>query len=634
MAIKSVTGKAYAAPSRFDEYQAELGRYLAANPNPAPSNIDYSTPLTDRAGDSGQVSDDAWQNQQYNAWLKSLPPDQQAEYKQVSDAKYSKGQSTIRGAFMAAMAAMTAGGALASQAGAAGATGAVGSAGGELTAGLSQAQIAALAEGANSAVIPGAAAGTGAAGGAGAMVFNPAMDSQMANVAGVAGSGVGTTNVPAWAATGGAAIPGGGMVDAAGKLVSAGGGAIKAVTNAVGGTGSLWGPVISAGAGLIANQTGLNAAGNAADAALAQQQAQADAQAKLGQDQLAFNKQVYTDGQAARDAALKQSQQVSDAQVAGMQFATDQAKADQAYRVGTFQPLEKGIVADATGYDTQQRRLDAAASAQADVDQSFAATNAAGDRDLARSGIAPGSGKAMSLMQDASIAQAASRAGAGTMAVRNVEQQGYARKMDAASLGRNLPANQAVQQQIAQTTGTAATGASTAGLVAQQSGVPSMNQGYSGAAYANGSAGNLYGNVANAYNQVANANQTGFGQLASAAGNVLSSPQGQNWMSNLFTSDKKVKSGTGKPADKKKALAQINATPVEDGWRYDPAKGGPNDGGVRHTGPMAQNVRRTMGSAVAPGGKAIDMVSMNGRLMAGMQALTDRVKRLEQRRSA
>ena len=102
MAIKSVTGKAYAAPSRFDEYQAELGRYLAANPNPAPSNIDYSTPLTDRAGDSGQVSDDAWQNQQYNAWLKSLPPDQQAEYKQVSDAKYSKGQSTSRGAFMAA----------------------------------------------------------------------------------------------------------------------------------------------------------------------------------------------------------------------------------------------------------------------------------------------------------------------------------------------------------------------------------------------------------------------------------------------------------------------------------------------------------------------------------------------------
>jgi hypothetical protein len=49
---------------------------------------------------------------------------------------------------------------------------------------------------------------------------------------------------------------------------------------------------------------------------------------------------------------------------------------------------------------------------------------------------------------------------------------------------------------------------------------------------------------------------------------------------------------------------------------------------------MAQRVRQTMGEEVAPGGKAIDVVSMNGKLIAGMQALTKRVARIEQRVAA
>ena len=68
---------------------------------------------------------------------------------------------------------------------------------------------------------------------------------------------------------------------------------------------------------------------------------------------------------------------------------------------------------------------------------------------------------------------------------------------------------------------------------------------------------------------------------------------------------------------------------MHDGWRYDPAKGGPNDGGKPHVGPMAQRVRQTMGEAAAPGGKEIDLVNMNGRVLAGMQALAQRMKKLE-----
>jgi hypothetical protein len=41
---------------------------------------------------------------------------------------------------------------------------------------------------------------------------------------------------------------------------------------------------------------------------------------------------------------------------------------------------------------------------------------------------------------------------------------------------------------------------------------------------------------------------------------------------------------------------------------------------------MAQTVRRNMGEAVAPGGKVIDLVSMNGRMMAAVQELAREVK--------
>lgn len=83
-----------------------------------------------------------------------------------------------------------------------------------------------------------------------------------------------------------------------------------------------------------------------------------------------------------------------------------------------------------------------------------------------------------------------------------------------------------------------------------------------------------------------------------------------------------------------KALAQVEGTPVHDGWRCDPAKGGVDDGGKAHTGPMAQRVRQTLGEAAAPGGKSIDPVTMNGRMLAAVQALSKRVKKVEHRLAA
>ena len=422
------------------------------------------------------------------------------------------------------------------------------------------------------------------------------------------------------------------------------------VGGALGISGAAAAGIAAAGIGAYGAISAADSNANAADNATAAQSRIADGQTQLGRDQLGFNKQVYSDGADARSSALDLSKRVGAAQLQGMQFATETAKDYDAYNKGTFRPLEQKVVGEAQGYDTPERRLQAAAAAQGDVDQSFAATQAASERDLARDGIAPGSGKAMSLMQDAMVSQAAARAGAGTTAVRNVEQQGFSRSMDAASLGRNLPSNQAVQEHVGTLAGTAAATSGMQGINAQQSGVGNVNAGYAGAASAGNSAGNLFGSVASLNNQAAVQTAAGFGQLGQAVGSLSKNPAATNWMSGLFSSpaapsnaaympqqtddlgiasDKNIKTGTGKPASGKKALAQIAATPVESGWKYDPAKGGPDDGGQPHTGPMAQTVRRTMGESMAPGGTKIDLVNMNGKLMAGMQELTKRVKKLE-----
>jgi hypothetical protein len=101
-------------------------------------------------------------------------------------------------------------------------------------------------------------------------------------------------------------------------------------------------------------------------------------------------------------------------------------------------------------------------------------------------------------------------------------------------------------------------------------------------------------------------------------------------MSGFGLSDKNKKKSTGQPADTAKALEEVMSVPVEEGWEYDESKGAPaGSGGKKHTGPMAQNVRKVMGDKAAPRGEILDFVEINGKLMASMQELGKRVQKLE-----
>lgn len=98
------------------------------------------------------------------------------------------------------------------------------------------------------------------------------------------------------------------------------------------------------------------------------------------------------------------------------------------------------------------------------------------------------------------MAQAAAKAGAASKARDNVELQGYARKMDAANMGRNLASNQATSAGVALNAGNSAANNAGTPLTQANQAMATMGQGFGTAIQGNNSAGNLYGQAAQIQN--------------------------------------------------------------------------------------------------------------------------------------
>lgn len=138
-----------------------------------------------------------------------------------------------------------------------------------------------------------------------------------------------------------------------------------------------------------------------------------------------------------------------------------------------------------------------------------------------------------------------------------------------------------------------------------------MQSGYGQTIGANNSAANIYGNIGSLQNQT-NAQDTN---------NMLAMAK----IGSMAVSDKNKKTKRKKVSGKL-ALSMINKMPVES-WKY--KKGVADEG--EHIGPMAQDVQKAAGDEAAPGGKMIDLVTLNGLNLAAVQHLDQRVKRLEKR---
>ena len=212
------------------------------------------------------------------------------------------------------------------------------------------------------------------------------------------------------------------------------------------------------------------------------------------------------------------------------------------------------------------------------------------------------------------------KAGAASAARTQVETIGQARKMDAANLGRGLVSNQATSAGLALNQGnsSASNMAATGGIAGQ--GAALMNSGLSEAQSGLAGATNTYGQITNVQNQANQASSGMWGALGSVGGAALS-----NAPALMAMSDENLKAEI-EPVDPGKALEAVAATPVSN-WAYKHGLG-VSDGGQRHMGPMAQDIQKTMGNDVAPEGKKIDLIAMNGILTTSVQGLNAKVDKI------
>lgn len=247
--------------------------------------------------------------------------------------------------------------------------------------------------------------------------------------------------------------------------------------------------------------------------------------AELSQEQLDWAKEIYAETAPDREEAKRRANELSDLQMEQMRRAADQSEKLQARYDAMYLPVERSIIADAASYDTDARKAAEAGRAVADVEQAFANTRGQSQRAMARMGVNPSDGRQAAMSSQMDAQQALARATAANNARRNVETQGWARRMDAAGLGRGVVSGQATQAGMAANLGNSALNASNAALGAGQSGAGIMQGGYQGAISGNTAAGNMWGNIANqqaAASQAESANMAaGAGAVATVAGVII-----------------------------------------------------------------------------------------------------------------
>lgn len=335
-------------------------------------------------------------------------------------------------------------------------------------------------------------------------------------------------------------------------------------------------------------------------------------QADLSKEQLEWMKQLYAETAPDRKAAIDRANLVSDKQLAAMDAQTKLTQDYADYQKNTFQPLEKGIVADSQKYDTQERRDAEVGQAVSDVNQSFSAAQDATNRNMARMGVNPASGAFAAGQQQLQAQKVLAQVQGMKGARDKVETQGYARKMDSANLGRGLASSQATSAGVALNQGNSAVSNGQVGGAVTAQGAQMVNAGYAGAQNGLAGASNSFTNIAR-INQQASDNSGTLGMIGSLAGTAAKL---------YMSSDENVKEKI-EPVDPQDALETVNKTPVSE-WQY--KKGNIASGGLkRHVGPMAQDVQKNMGDKVAPNGKKIDLISMNGITMAAIQQLSRKV---------
>ena len=250
----------------------------------------------------------------------------------------------------------------------------------------------------------------------------------------------------------------------------------------------------------------------------------ANIQKQTADDYLNFAKSQYEELKPML-ASITNSQLQTDAEnrARGAEYAN--------YERNTFRPLEQSIVADAASFNTETKQREFADRAAADVKSAFGVARDQSTRGLASFGINPNSGRFASLNNQLSTAEALGVAGAATRARSDAEQMGFARKMDAAGLGRNLASNASTAYGISLSASDAAGRSGMAGANYMGGAYGQAGNMYGGAANSYGTAGNIYGQEFNTRMQGYQADSAATGALYQGIGSMVGTAGGMGFAS-------------------------------------------------------------------------------------------------------
>jgi hypothetical protein len=164
-----------------------------------------------------------------------------------------------------------------------------------------------------------------------------------------------------------------------------------------------------------------------------------DTGAQLGREQMALGREQLAAAERVYERQLGIADRVADAQVATMEETRRQAQQYFNHWDSNFRGMEEKMVREAQDYDTAANRERLTAQAAQDAATAFAVTKGASERNMRSMGIDPRSGRYQAMDAQSDIALAGQRAAAMNSTRNQAQQIGWAKRLDAAGLGRGMP---------------------------------------------------------------------------------------------------------------------------------------------------------------------------------------------------
>lgn len=220
-----------------------------------------------------------------------------------------------------------------------------------------------------------------------------------------------------------------------------------------------WGLVASAAIGVVGGIYSSNKASKANKNLQQTAAAGADQDRELARETLAYYRERDAQSAGLQRQANAIAGKVANSQVALMDQQRQISGEYHTRNKSVFWPLENSIVKNANEFDTPARREAEAGKAVADVGLQIDGERQAMVRNQQRIGVNPSSGNSLAMNNQMSLASASAKGAAATGARDRIETQGFARKMDAASLGRGLASAQATAASTATSAGNSAVNA-------------------------------------------------------------------------------------------------------------------------------------------------------------------------------